>query len=117
MARARWQNISQEIKASNGKHIRSLQDSVGAIFGKVSNANSIGDLVQCDARRVRDVTGQPDYQVIQATPTSITIEFQEGERAQAQGRAADHCRQYHRSALMLTVEPKDGGSAATFSCT
>ena len=64
----------------------------------------------------RDVTGQSDYVVTQATPTSITIEFEQSELAKAQGRADAHCKQYQRSAVMLSVQPVGNNSTATFNC-
>ena len=64
----------------------------------------------------RDLTGQPDYVVTQASPTAITIRFEDGEFAQAQGRANAHCGQYQRAAVMGTMSPSDGDSVATFTC-
>lgn len=75
---------------------------------------SVGTLLGCST--VRDLTGQSDYVVTQASPSSITIEFAEGELSQTQGRAQSHCEKYQRTALMLTVSPANGGSVATFNC-
>lgn len=64
----------------------------------------------------RDLTGQRDYIVTSATPTSITIRFREGELAQAQGRAEAHCTQYRRTAVMQNVSPDGGESVGVFNC-
>ena len=64
----------------------------------------------------RDITGQSDYVVTQASAASITIRFEEGELAQAQGRAEAHCKQYQRASVLRGVQPADGDSIATFDC-
>lgn len=64
----------------------------------------------------RDVTGQRDYTVTSANPTSITIRFREGELSQAQSRADAHCTQYRRTAVMQNVSPDGGQSVGVFNC-
>jgi hypothetical protein len=64
----------------------------------------------------RDLTGQRDYTVTSATPTSITIRFKEGELSQAQSRAEAHCTQYRRTAVMQNVSPDGGESVGVFNC-